>query len=133
MASNFSVNVPANFELEQFANEIAQQYIGQGFQVRTMITKNSARIVFDKKCGGINNVLGLGQGITATCTISGKEHDILSVNFSNGDWIGKVIGAIVGLFCCVPLVTAIIGTVKQLSLPKDVADDMQVTLSNMDV
>ncbi len=132
MANDFSVNIPEGFDLDRFANEITQQYLGKGFQVRTMRLKNSVKLVFDKKCGGINYVLGLGQGITATCTLQGKDHDILSVSFSNGDWIGKIIGGVVGLACCITFVTAIIGTVKQLSLPSDISDDMQMVLSNME-
>lgn len=133
MANNFMVNVPENFDLEEFADEVAQQYQAKGFQVNTLKMKNSVKLVFDKKCGGINMLLGLGQGISATCSFVGKQNDTLSVNFSDGDWTGKIIGLVAGWFLClVPFITAIIGSVRQMSLPKDISNDMQTTLSNME-
>ncbi len=136
MANNFMVNISEKFDMESFANEIAQQYQAKGFQVRIMKMKNGCKIVFDKKCGGINMLLGLGQGITATCIVAGKEKESLSVDFSDGDWIGKIIGLVVGVcscfFCFITIITAIIGICKQLSLPKNISNDMNMILADME-
>lgn len=133
MANDFMMNIPENFNLEEFADEIAQQYQAKGFKVNTLKMKNSVKLIFDKNCGGINMLLGLGQGISANCFIVGKEKDTISVNFSDGDWIGKIIGLAVGwIMCFIPFITAIIGMVRQLSLPKNIQNDMQMMLSNME-
>ncbi len=133
MANDFTLNIAENFNLERFTEEVMQLYQGQGFQVRSLQMKNSIKLVFDKKCGGINYLLGLGQGITANCSIQGKNNDILSVRFTDGDWIGKIVGCAVGwCFCLIPFITAIIGIFRQLSLPKNISNDMQMIISNMD-
>jgi len=126
MANNFSVNVEPDFNLDAFVEEMTERYQGKGFKVRVLKMKKGVKLVFDKNCGGINMILGMGQGISATCTISGKENDTLNVNFSDGDWTGKIIGCIVGWFVCfVPVITAVIGICKQLSLPGEISDDIQ--------
>ncbi len=131
MANNFMANITENFDIENFAAEISQQYQAKGFRVQVLKMKNGCKIVFDQNCGGINMLLGMGQGITASCTIMGKERDTLTVNYSEGDWTGKIIGLLVGLLCCVPFVTSIIGICKQLSLPKDISSDMNMILGDM--
>ena len=55
-----------------------------------------------------------------------QGEETLIVSFSDGDWTSKIIGFAVGLFCCIPFVTAIIGTLRQLSLPKDIENDITV-------
>ena len=50
--------------------------------------------------------------------------------FSDGDWLGKAIGAIAGLFLClIPLITSIIGFIKQTGLQKSVEDDIQMAFN----
>ena len=130
MASDFSVSVSENFDLEAMTDQLVQQYQAKGFKVRTIKMKNGVKITFDKKSGGINMVLGMGLRISATCTMLGKEKDTLSVNFGDGDWTGKIVGCIVGWFLCfIPVITAIIGICKQLSLPNDIADDIQMLIA----
>ncbi len=133
MAENFMANISENFDIQKLTEELVQQYQAKGFNVRVLKMKNGAKITFDKKCGGINMLLGLGQGITANFTIHGKEKDTLSVTYSDGDWAGKIIGLIVGWFMCwIPCITAIIGIFKQLSLPKDINNDIQMLVSEME-
>ena len=130
MANNFMCNIEENFDIQAMVNELVQQYQAKGFNVRVLTMKNGVKVTFDKKCGGINMLLGLGQGITATCMVQGKEKDLLSVTFSDGDWLGKIIGLIAGWFLCmIPFITALIGVFKQLSLPKDISNDIQMIVS----
>lgn len=131
MASNFSMNVSQDFNIGEFTEAISQQYQAQGFNVRVLKMNNSTKIVFDKGCGGMNTLLGLGQGISATCSLMGKDKDMLSVSFSDADWTGKIVGLAVGwIICFIPFITALIGLFRQLSLPKNIASDMQMILSN---
>ena len=130
MANNFMVNVPENFDVLDMANEVAQRYQSQGFKVNVLKMKNGAKITFDKNCGGINTILGMGLGISATCMLTGKEHDTLNVTFSDGDWTGKIVGCVVGLFLCfIPVITAVIGICKQSSLPNQISNDIQMIVS----
>ena len=130
MANNLMVNVSENFDMEAMANEVAERYQSQGFKVRVVKLKNGCKITFDKNCGGINMLLGMGLGISANCTLTGKEHDTLNVTFTDGDWTGKIVGCVAGWFLCmIPLITAIIGICKQLSFPNQVGDDIQMIAS----
>jgi len=133
MANNFMLNVSENFDVETMVNEITEMYQGKGYTVRVLKMKNGVKITVEKGVGGINMLLGLGQGITANCTVSGKNKDMLSVNLSDGDWTGKIVGLVAGLFLCfVPFITAIIGILKQTSLQKDFANDIQMVICNAD-
>ena len=98
MADTLMMNVPENFDLTAMAERVKEQFQMQGFIVSVMKMKNSVRIKFDKKCGGINMLLGLGQGITATCML--QNGDNLVVNYSEGDWTGRIVGGLVGWFLC---------------------------------
>lgn len=127
MANNFMVNVSENFDIEAMANEVAERYQTKGFNVRVLKMKKGVKIIFDKNCGGINMILGMGVGITANCMLSGKENDTLNVSFSDGDWTGKIVGCVIGwCVCLIPVITAIIGISKQLSLPRDISNDIQM-------
>lgn len=130
MAKSFMLNVSENFNLETFAEEFVENYQGKGYNVRKMKMKNGVKLTVEKGVGGINTLLGMGQGITATCTIHGKEKDSLSVNLSDGDWMGKIIGLAVGwLLCLIPFITSIVGIIRQTSLEKSVSDDIQMLIS----
>lgn len=125
------INISESFDIEAFAEKITELYQGTGYSVRTLKMKNGVKITVEKSVGGINMLLGMGQGITATCTLHGKEKDTISVNFSDGDWTGKIVGLIVGWFLCwIPCVTAIIGIVKQTGLEKKLKSDIEMALSD---
>ena len=126
MAKDFMLNVSENFDLDAFSEQITQTYQAKGYKVRVFKMKNGMKITVEKGVGGINMLLGMGSGITANCNLQGKDKDIFSVNFSDGDWIGKIIGLIAGWFLCwIPCVTAIIGIVKQTGLEKELTNDIQ--------
>ena len=127
MANNFMVNVSENFDIEVLANEISEMYKGKGYNVRVLKMKNGAKITVEKGVGGINMLLGMGEGITATCSLHGKDKDNLSVTLSDGDWTGKIIGIVAGWFLClIPLITAVIGILRQTNLQKDLTNDIQM-------
>ena len=61
-----------------------------------------------------------------------RMNNTVSVNFSDGDWTGKIIGFVVGWFLCfIPCITAAIGTARQLSLPKSIGNDATMIAASM--
>ena len=128
MAKSVMLKVNPSFNLEEFSNQLADMYRAKGYAVNVAMFNGNSIITFDKNTGGINMLLGMGEGIKATCTYNNEN---LIVNFSEGDWTGKIIGYAVGWFLCmIPFITAIIGTVKQTSLPKNISNDLTVIASN---
>lgn len=129
MADSVMFNVGPNFDFNVFADRIAQTYSAQGFAVSVADVNGSKIVKFDKNTGGINTLLGLGLGITATFSL---YNGVLQINFSDGDWTGKIIGLAIGwLICLIPFVTAIIGTVNQLDLPKKIGKDAGFIITQM--
>lgn len=123
-------NVSDNFSLGVFAQKLAEVYQQKGFTVQVANLGNSVTLVFDKNTGGINMILGLGLGITANCTVNSGA---LVINYTNANWIGKIIGLVVGwILCFIPFICAIIGSVKQMNLPKEIGNDAMVIASNLE-
>lgn len=122
MATNFTTNVSPNFDMDAFAAELEQMYRTKGFSVRTTKLNNGIQMIFDKGCGGINMLLGMGLGITANITVS---NGVLNVMYANEEWTGKIIGLVVGWFLClIPFITAIIGAFQQVELSKKINNDI---------
>lgn len=130
MANTFTINVTENFSLDVLSSKLRDSFQAQGFGVTTTsISPTNTKIVFEKDCGGINMLLGMGQGITANCNVNGS---VLYVNYSDGDWTGKIIGLAAGwILCWVPFITAIIGCVKQNGLPQKINSEITMIMSNM--
>lgn len=119
MATPLMLNVAPSFNMSAFAEQLATSYRSQGYVVNVMYFPDRVSVKFEKDTGGINTVLGLGEGITAHCTLN---NGMLYINYSDEEWTGKIIGFCVGWFVCmVPFVTAIVGTVKQLDLSKKIS------------
>lgn len=129
MADSVMLNIGPNFDFNAFADRLAQMYAAQGFAV-SVADINSAKVIkFEKETGGINTVLGLGVGITATCSIC---NGVLQIMYTDAEWNSKIIGGLIGWFVClVPLITAIIGAVRQSDLPKNIGRDAGVIVAQM--
>ena len=130
MADVLTINVPMNFDLRNMTERLTNSFVAQGFTVTVSpIAPNSVKVRLEKSCGGINLLFGLGEGITANCTLNGT---MLYVNYTEGDWTGKIIGFAVGwIICWVPFMTAIIGTVKQCGLSKKVSAEITMIASGV--
>lgn len=129
MADTYNFAVPDTFDLNGFSMALADYYRKKGYVTTVANFGASTSINFDKDTGGINMLLGMGEGIQANCTVS---NGMLTINFANAEWTGKIIGLAVGWFLCwIPFVTAIIGCVRQVNLPKSIGSDSAMILSSM--
>ena len=126
MAENLSLSVGENFDIEKMCEELKDMMMQKGYHVNLLKLKNGINVQISKGIGGINTVLGMGVKISAVCTM---RKDNLMVNFSDAEWTSKIIGCVVGFFCCVPFITAIIGIVRQVNLPKEVRDAIMLLAS----
>lgn len=128
MANSVMFNVPANFDFNLFTQQLADKYRAEGFQVNVAFLNGTVIMTFDKNTGGINTLLGLGEGIKATFMLA---NNTMNVTFTDGDWTGKIVGLVVGWFLClIPFITAIIGCIKQSSLPKNIGTDASMIAAN---
>lgn len=127
MANQAVFNVNPGFSVQALAQQLAGKYRMEGFAVTEADFNGSSILTFDKDTGGINTLLGLGQGIRVTMTVM---NGALIVDFSDEEWTGKIIGLVVGWFIClIPAITAIVGTVRQVQLPKKITNDIMMMLS----
>ena len=121
MADNVMFNVRPDFNMEVFSQRLAEMYRAKGYTVNVAMMNGCSIITFDKGTGGINVLLGMGEGIKATCTRMG---DAVNIGFSDAEWTGKIVGLAIGwLMCFIPFITALIGAAKQLSLPTSIGND----------
>ena len=129
MASNFMLNVSPEFNMEAFSEQLANLYRARGYVVTVANMNGNAIISFEKNIGGINTVLGLGEGVKANCMVN---NGVVNITFTDAEWTSKIIGAVIGWFLClIPLITAIIGVVRQTSLPKNIENDVRMMISSM--
>ena len=129
MASNFMLNVSPEFNMEAFSEQLANLYRARGYVVTVANMNGNAIISFEKNIGGINTVLGFGEGVKANCMVN---NGVLNITFTDAEWTSKIIGAVIGWFLClIPLITAIIGVVRQTSLPKNIENDVRMMISSM--
>lgn len=128
MASSTMITVGPQFNMQAFLNQLSSMYQSRGFTVTTIPHGTNASIKFDKNTGGINMLLGLGQGVTANCVLN---NNVLTINYTDEDWTGKIVGLVVGwVLCFVPFITAIIGVTKQLQLTKNISNDAAMIAAN---
>lgn len=76
---------------------------------------------------GFKKYMGMGANVKASFTVN---NGALNVNFSDVDWVGKIVAFLVGWFLCwIPWVTCAIGLFKQLEFPKKIGNDIQMLVS----
>ena len=67
MANNIMLNVRPDFNLSVFSNNLAGLYQSKGYMVNVAYINGCSVITFEKGSGGINTILGMDEGIKATC------------------------------------------------------------------
>ena len=121
MADNVMFNVSPTFNLDDFVAKLTETYQSKGFTVTPVNLNGSSMITFEKGVGGINTLLGLGVGIKANITLS---NGTLNISFTEAEWTSKIIGLAVGWFLClIPFITAIVGCINRMDLPKAIGSD----------
>lgn len=129
MAENFMMNVSAEFDVGLLAQKLTDTYRMKGYTANMFSLGKEYTVKIEKGTGGINTLLGLGEAITANISLTG---DVLTVSFIDAEWLGKIIGLVTGWFLCmIPFITAIIGTTRQLSLPKEIAKDIRMIVGSI--
>ena len=131
MADTRMFPVPPKFNMDYLIQKITQMYQAKGFTVMAMPMGTGASIDFRKNDGGFHKYIGLALGIRATIMVQG---DSIIINFSDDEWTGKIVGLALGwVLCFIPFVTAIIGIVRQLELPKSIGNDIQLIVSEYEM
>ena len=129
MEESTMFNVADTFDTEMFAEKLADTYRAKGYNVNVVKMNGIYSLTLDKGIGGINMLFGMGLGIKANIT---RNNDTVSISYSDAEWTSKIIGLVVGwFFCLIPFITAIIGSVQQLSLPKSISKDAQMIAASM--
>lgn len=106
-----------NFDLEKLSEQMTSIYKSEGFETKTVKKENSYVIDIEKNMDGANFFFGGQQSLTAKISY---DNDVLNIEYSNGAWIGKIIGIGFGVILCyVPTVMSILGTIKQVKLYKE--------------
>lgn len=129
MANNVTFSVNPTFNMGTFAQRLAADFQAKGYAVNVVDMGGSCSITFDKGTGGINTILGMGEGIKANITQNGN---VVTIAFTDEEWTGKIVAIVIGWFLCwIPIVTGIIGVVKQLDLPKSIGATAQTIAASM--
>ncbi|MBR6514185.1 MAG: hypothetical protein IKT46_05045 [Clostridia bacterium] len=126
MAENTMLNVGPNFDMDLFVKRLTEAFGAKGFSVNPVKLGESYSVTFEKGVGGINTVLGMGVGIKANISRNG---DALMITYTDAEWTSKIIGIAIGwvfgwsVIFLIPLVTAIIGAINQMNLPKNIGNE----------
>ena len=123
MDNSLIINVPEGTTVDGIAQRLVDLYNSKGFTATANCFNNSISISFEKDMGGINTITGLGVAIKANLTLN---NGTLYVSYTEAEWTSKIVGAVIGWFLCwIPIVTAIIGAIKQNDLPKNISNDIR--------
>lgn len=121
-----NITVKENFDQSAFVEEIVSIYQKKGFTVNAVKKGDVDIIDIEKNKGGIGMFFGKEQAITVECKqVSG----VLTLDYSSGAWLGKIIGIGFGaILCFIPTVKSIIGLLDQNKLYKSIVENA-VTLA----
>lgn len=111
MAKQTTMKVPPYFPFEKLGEAVTEIYEVKGYNVNILRMNNRMKITVQKGVGVLNK-----KRAVARVAICGN---ILSISCSedDGEWIGKIVCGIFGVFLCgIPTIEAIVGILRQLSL-----------------
>lgn len=130
MADTKMIPINPGFSIDELLTRLTQSYQAKGFEVVSAKSANGCTFQISKDDSGIKKYVGLALGITATFSIMNGS---LMINFSDSEWLGKIVGFIIGWFLClIPCIFAIVGAVKQVDLPKNIMKEVQMIIAGMD-
>lgn len=129
MASSAILKVKPDFDIEVFVGRLADMYVAKGYKVNAVGVNGGYILGFEKENDGINRLLGMGEAVKANCTY---VNGVLTINFVDEAWTEKIIALAIGwILCFIPLITGIIGCVKQYSLPDNIKNDANLVIAGM--
>ena len=129
MADNIMLNVKPDFDMEAFAQRMAETYRMKGYTVTVANMNGNCMITFEKGMDGFNKLMGLGESVKINVM---KNGEMLSVTFTDAEWTSKIIAGVVGWFLCwIPFITALVGVYRQTSLTKSISNDVTMTIASM--
>ncbi len=139
MSNSLMLNVAEDFDVNQFVTQVRDTYQAKGFNVQAMAMGNSVRIRLEKGMNGFSLIMGMGQAVTANCMFQGEN---IVVNFDEYAWVDKLVGWLlnfvlliipfIGWVACVArFICIVIGVVRQVSLSKNVKNDMAMIISGI--
>ncbi len=125
-----SRNYPLNpdVDLFQVIKTVALTMETQGYDANVqMITPQMGVLTVKKDREGFLNILGMGL----ECKVNfASTNGQLSVNI-DGEWTNKIIAVAAGWFVCfIPVITGIVGTVNQLSLPDKIFNAINMSVAS---
>ncbi len=116
-----NITVSENFDQTTFVNEIVKIYQKAGFSVNAVKKGDVDIIDMEQNKGGIGMFFGKEQTIIVECK---QTSGVLTLDYSNGAWLGKIIGIAFGVILCyVPTITSIIGVINQNKLYKSIVEN----------
>ena len=105
-----------DLDLDNLIEQLTSMYKSMGFETKVVKKENSYILDAEKNMDGANFFFGGQQSLTTKLSY---DNDTLDIEYSNGAWIGKIIGIGFGVILCyVPTVMSILGTIKQVKLYK---------------
>lgn len=118
---------PAGTDLYAVIQAAALSMDAQGYQTSIqMIGPNAGVLTITKSREGFSNILGLGLECRANFS---AINDQLTVNIDS-EWANKVIAIAVGWFVClIPVITGVVGTVSQITLPDKIFNAVNMAVS----
>ena len=130
MSKNVMLNVKPEFDLCTFSQKLSDMYRAKGYGVNPVSINGMYVFTLCKNDDGFNHWLGLGEELKVSCTV---KDGILNLTLDDsGAWTNKIIALAVGWFvCCIPLITGIMGCMRQSSLAKNVENDAMMLVSGM--
>ena len=116
-----NITINEGFNQTDFVNKLVDIYKKKGFTVNAIKKGDVDIINIEKNKGGFGMFFGKEETITVHCK---QESGVLTLDYSNGAWLGKIIGIGFGVILCyVPTVTSIIGVVNQNKLYKSIVEN----------
>ncbi len=128
MADTKMIPINSNFNMDNMVSKFTQMYQAKGFDVVTTKMGSGVSIKLSKDDDGIKKFVGLALGVTANITINDNS---LIINFTDAEWVGKIIGICVGCIVCLfPALIAVYGVIKQSEFPKTITNDIQMLINS---
>lgn len=110
--------VGPDFDLDATVKTLSEAFYAKGYVVTSMPFANGVSIHFAKNTDSLNMLFGRCEEIQADLSVA---NGYLQVFFSRESWADKVVGFVVGWFCCwISYIFTVIGLINQIQLPKNI-------------